>query len=335
MNDRQIRQWMQSLPGTPRLIETHISYVVLTDEFAYKVKKPRKYSFLDFSSVAKRKHYCICELELNSRLAPVVYLAVVPLCMSGHDIVLRIDKRCPRPIDHALKMKRLDASLEMDRMLDKGQIAVEYMTVLATKIAAFHSSATIISNPQQGAAASYRADFNDILGQAHAFAKLEGEHAIVRLKAIVATSDHYLETHDKLITTRLKEGFVRDVHGDLHSRNIFAYPDPVIFDCIEFNDHFRQIDVLNEVAFLCMDLEAMGFDGHAAAFLKAYLALMPVMRDRSERMLFTWFKLYRANVRAKVNALRARQSTSPEEPQAQMLRYLRLMERYAEELEKG
>jgi aminoglycoside phosphotransferase family enzyme len=138
-----------------------------------------------------------------------------------------------------------------------------------------------------------------------------------------------LETHSALIHQRLTDGFIRDVHGDLHTRNIFAYPDPVVFDCIEFNDHFRQIDVLNEVAFLCMDLEANGFSGLSAAFLETYASETSAMQGRGERLLFVWFKCYRANIRAKVTALGAAQAGDHPAAKQEMERYLRLMEQYA------
>jgi aminoglycoside phosphotransferase family enzyme len=239
------------------------------------------------------------------------------------------DGQQPEIVDYALKMRRMDTDLEMDRMLARGQIDAAYLRVLAQKIANFHRTATVVDNPSQSNPASYAADFNDVLQHAATFEAQLGKEAVQRLQAVVAASDFYLETHAAVIRKRLEDGFVRDVHGDLHTRNIFAYPDPVIFDCIEFNDHFRQIDVLNEVAFFCMDLEANGFDELANIFLAAYTTLFPAMRDKGEELLFTWFKCYRANVRAKVNALHAAQHPSDAAARQEMARYLTLMDRYA------
>jgi uncharacterized protein len=333
MKDAEIRQWMTTLPEGTSLIETHISYVVLTGEFAYKIKKPIRYSFLNFATVTKRKYYCDRELKLNRRLAPETYLEVVTLCKKGKEIRLGTAETCGKPLDHAVKMRRLDAEMEMDRLLLRNKIGLEYMPILAQTIAEFHQGAAVVHNPKQASAKRYQEDFNDILGQSDAFMQLDAENAGTRLHTIVRASDNYLAAHAQVIRARLDAGYVRDVHGDLHSRNIFAYPMPIVFDCIEFNDHFRQIDLLNEVAFLCMDLEAMGFDGHSKAFLKGYLAEMDMTLTPAEKLLFIWFKLYRANVRAKVNALRSRQAYSPDVAYTEMLRYLTLMERYVGELE--
>jgi uncharacterized protein len=329
MNSADIQCLIAGLGGAPQLIETHISWVILVDDWAYKLKKPLQFSFLDFSDMEKRGLYCRKELALNCRLAPTVYLEVVPVYQLGDRISWDDLGADARVIDHALKMRRLDASMEMDRMLAAGKIDLAYMAVLAAKIAAFHATATVISNPAQGSAESYQADFNDVLGQSTVMADLLGAAAATRLARIVGISDRYLAHHGAHIAARLAGGMVRDVHGDLHAHNIFAYPDPIVFDCIEFNDHFRQIDVLNEVAFCCMDLEATGFDAHAAAFLAAYLQASGAVQDPASALLFLWFKCYRANVRAKVTSLRAVQAGPSAEIKAELARYLDLMERYA------
>lgn len=332
MTADEVQTLVASLDGIPSLVETHISWVILTDAFAYKLKKPVQYSFLDFTTLERRRHYCHRELELNRRLAPHVYLDVLGIYRQGERLSLAPEGRQGELMDHALKMQRLDMEMEMDKRLARGEIDFAYLKVLAQKIATFHRGATIVHAPSQSDPDSYQADFNDILNHAATFARLLGKNAKDRLQGVVATSDHYLATHAHLIRQRLQQGYVRDVHGDLHTRNIFAYPDPVIFDCIEFNDHFRQIDVLNEIAFLCMDLRAMGFGGHAQRFQEVYFEAFPAMPDPGSKGLFIWFKCYRANVRAKVNALRAAQDAQAPEIANEMKRYLGLMEEYAQRL---
>ncbi|MBL0020065.1 MAG: hypothetical protein IPP17_27460 [Bacteroidetes bacterium] len=330
MTPAEIKAWMDTLQGHPELIETHISYVILLDDLVYKLKKPVTFSFLDFSTVENRAFYCRRELELNRRLAPEVYLDVVAICRSANGFLVRsADNTEGEVIDYAVKMRRLDANFEMDRALLRGEIKVEYLKVLASKIARFHRDAEVIHKASQSNAANYKADFEDILGQSSVFESLLGNGATLRLTKVAAASNHYLESHQDLIHQRLVDGFVRDVHGDLHTRNIFAYPDPVVFDCIEFNDHFRQIDVLNEVAFLCMDLEANGFPALSATFLEEYVSRMPAMQGRGERLLFVWFKCYRANIRAKVTAIGASQPGDHPAAKQEMALYLRLMEQYA------
>ena len=254
MTPLEINALMTSLEGRPELIETHISFVILAGEFAYKIKKPVKFSFLDFSTLQKREECCRRELQLNRRLASEIYLDVVPVCKNGEAFfVCEAETEIGTAVDYAVKMKRLDANLEMDRMLSKGRINSEYLKVLARKIADFHRGAAVIRATSQSNPSNYKADFEDILVQTPVFERLLGSTAKERLEKVVEASAHYLETHADLIQQRLLDGCIRDLHGDLHSRNIFAYPDPVVFDCIEFNDHFRQFDVFNEVAFLCME----------------------------------------------------------------------------------
>jgi hypothetical protein len=130
---------------------------------------------------------------------------------------------------------------------------------------------------------------------------------------------------------RVKKGFKRDVHGDLHSGNIFLYKEPVLFDCIEFNDALRQIDLLNEIAFFCMDLDAHGQHSLGELFLKDYLKRLPCMVSEEDKHIFIYFKCYRANVRAKIHALAARQEHHGKgfrHHVFQLRRYLMLMKRY-------
>lgn len=330
MTPAEVRTLMGSLTGPTELVETHISYVILHESVVYKLKKPVHFSFLDFSTLAQRAHFCKRELELNRRLEPDVYLEVLPVCAAANGFRLgRAGETCAEVVDHALKMRRLDTRMEMDLRLGRGEIDAAFLEKLAAKVARFHAGATVIHLAAQSNPASYKADFDDLLGQMTVFQQVLGAESEQRLLQVAAASTHYLDTHANLIARRLHGGFVRDVHGDLHTRNIFAYPEPIIFDCIEFNDHFRQIDVLNEVAFLCMDLEANGFEDLSKTFSEAYNRHFPAMAGRGEELLFVWFKCYRANIRAKVNALGAAQPGNETAAKAEMERYLALMERYA------
>ncbi|HUZ58421.1 MAG TPA: hypothetical protein VMU83_06540 [Hanamia sp.] len=144
-------------------------------------------------------------------------------------------------------------------------------------------------------------------------------------------SNQFLNKNKKLIAERLSNGLYRDCHGDLHSRNIFLLPEPVPFDCIEFNDDFRQIDVLNEVVFLCMDLDAFDRKDLSELFLTYYNQFFPAMKTAEERNLFIYYKSYRANIRAKVNSLRAGSAKTDHEKSkafAAAEKYLSLMNRY-------
>lgn len=334
MNIEQIRAICHSIPNFEELIETHISWLILSKDYVWKLKKPMKYSFLDFSELEQRSFFCEKEVQLNQRLSPEMYLSVEKVCDFEGKIQFSGTDHCGNVIDFAVKMRRMDRSLEMDSQLVQGKIELPYIELLARKIAHFHLQAEKVYAQSQGNAASYQSDFNDIWNQKAVFEGIS-ENSGQMLEKIIACSNSFLAAHQTIIKKRLDLGYVRDVHGDLHARNIFAYPSsPVIFDCIEFNDHFRQIDVLNEIAFFCMDLEAENFESHSKAFLNAYLEVFPAMPTKEAELLFIWFKCYRANVRAKVNALRYAQTNEKEKPKIarMMIHYLDLMQSYAKEM---
>jgi len=151
----------------------------------------------------------------------------------------------------------------------------------------------------------------------------------------IDTSNVFIERNKKLLADRLKAGFFRNCHGDLHTRNIFLLPSPQPFDCLEFNDDYRQIDVLNEVAFLCMDLDAFGRQDLSDIFINSYNNLFPSMKTDEDRRLFVYYKGYRSNIRAKVNSLRAREAGNDADRKLRLAeadKYLRLMDCYMKAL---
>lgn len=309
-----------------KLIETHISWVILTKRCAFKIKKKMQYSFLNFSSISKRKYYCEQEILLNSRLSDI-YLDVLPVKQTVNKLFIGEGKG--QVIGYTVRMKRLQIAKQMNHMLERKQVNEIQINVLAKKIALFHRDTDIIYNPFNDSQA--KTEFNDILTVLDwVKINLKNRYADLIEKA-VRNSNTFLDQNKQFIKNRIKAGFWRDVHGDLHSKNIFLYKDPIIFDCIEFNDAFRQIDVLNEVAFFCMDLEAFKRVDLSKQFMKTYLEFFPCMKTRQEECLFTYYKSYRANVRAKVNALRAMQATDPSVINKyikEINKYLNLMDQY-------
>ncbi|OQP63832.1 hypothetical protein A3860_23115 [Niastella vici] len=287
--------------GRPELIETHISWVILCDRFVFKIKKPVCYSFLDFSTLEKRKYYCEREIELNKRLTEHIYLDVQPVTEISD--LFFIGKKEGEIIDYAVRMRKQDRNLQMDVLLSNNKVIHSDMRNLAKKIADFHKKTTII---YQKDLLDIRNKFND-LGEEKLFLQ---EHLTVDSSTIINNaidiSDVFMQKNTALLANRLNAGFFRDCHGDLHSRNIFLLPDPQPFDCIEFNDDYRQIDILNEVAFLCMDLDAFERQDLSNLFLKYYNDFFPSVETNKDHQLFVYYKSYRANVRAKVNSLRAR-----------------------------
>jgi uncharacterized protein len=312
--------------GRPDLVETHISWVFLCDRFVYKIKKPIHYSFLDFSTLEKRRFFCEREIELNRRLTDDMYLDVQPISkISGR---FYIGNKSGEIIDYAVRMRRLDRNKQMDVLLQNNKVTHSDMRNLAEKIAGFHKKTVIIYKKD---VLQIRDEFDDLKNERTYLRKYLGADSVAVIDQAIASSYAFVERHNGLFVDRLNEGFYRDCHGDLHSRNIFLLPDPQPYDCIEFNDEFRQIDVLNEVAFLCMDLDAMDKRELGDQFLNGYNFLFPAIRHKGDQRLFLYYKSYRANVRAKVNSLRARSAdnaTARKIALAETDKYLRLMSTY-------
>ena len=329
MNDENIRLLAQQKhfpvqTNKADIVETHISWVILCDEFVYKIKKPVKYSFLDYSTLEKRKFFCEKEVELNRRLTPDIYVGVAPIKKKASQFF--IDSFDGEIVDYAVTMRRLPEERRMDKLLVQNKVYESDIKNLAAKISAFHKTASVIH-----AKNNYllKGLFDDILTQKTYLGKYYNCTALI--DDAISVSDEFFAINVRLLENRVAQNFIRDCHGDLHSRNIFLLPEPVPFDCLEFNDELRQIDVLNEIAFLCMDLDA--FESHylSELFFNEYNRLFPIVNTEEERNLFTFYKAYRANIRAKVNSLRAQDASNEKEKRKALdnvHKYLLLMNNY-------
>ena len=312
--------------GKHELIETHISWVIVCHQFVYKIKKPVHYSFLDFSTLKMRKHFCEREIELNKRLAEGIYLDVQPIYENHGNFVMGGKKGILT--DYAVRMKKLDREKQMDQLLIKDRVTKSDIKNLAEKIANFHHRAEIIYKKDF---LKIRQDFNDLEQEKEFLTDQLGDKYGDMIDHAIEASDSFIEKNKDLLAARLRDGFYRDCHGDLHSRNIFLLPAPVPFDCIEFNDDFRQIDVLNEVAFLCMDLDAFDRKDLSDLFIEDYNLFFPAIKTSEDKRLFIYYKSYRANVRAKVNSLRAKSTASKKDKTKALIaaaKYLDLMDDY-------
>ena len=314
----------------PELIETHISWVFLCDHFVYKIKKPIQYSFLDFSTMEKRKYYCEREIELNKRLTDDIYLDI----QAVKEIPARlfIGGENGEIIDYAVRMRKLDRDKQMDALLVNNKVTTTDIRNLAERIAAFHKNTDIV---YQKNFLDVQEKFNDLGAEKDFLHEYLSRNNYTIICQAIDTSNVFMERNKKLLADRLKAGFFRDCHGDLHTRNIFLLPSPQPFDCLEFNDDYRQIDVLNEVAFLCMDLDAFGRQDLSDIFINSYNNLFPSMKTDEDRRLFVYYKGYRSNIRAKVNSLRARDARNDAERSlllAEADKYLTLMDRYMKAL---
>jgi aminoglycoside phosphotransferase family enzyme len=290
-------------PIEDQVEETHISWIAFSKTRVFKIKKPVKFSFLDFSTVEQRKKYCLRELKLNQRFSKI-YFDVLPVIRSGNAWCLGEGQG--EVVDYTVVMERMSSSKRMDKMLLQGKVKKNSLKALAKEVAFFHHKAEKIYTPFDLQKAKNL--FNDI-DEVRGFIgrELGEEHENFLLKSI-EWSNNFLSIHASRIEERIKSGFVRDLHGDLHAGNIFLYRQPVLFDCIEFNDEYRHIDVLYEVAYLCMELEAGGHQQLSEYFLTRYSSHLPCFEEEEDYVLYQYFKCLRANVRLKVRALNASES---------------------------
>ncbi|MEJ2584802.1 MAG: hypothetical protein P8Z38_07085 [Robiginitalea sp.] len=317
------------------LIETHISWVLLTDAYVYKFKKPLTFSFLDFSTLEKRRLACEQEVSLNRRLAPEMYLGVLPVI--SEEGQMRIDGPPGHVVDYVVWMRRMDESRQMDMLMEKGKVEIADVAGLATVLAAFHRTARKV--PGGASCDELLEEFTDIRSVIPFVEEHFGEKSAFLLEEVNQWVQGFLWEARGRIQERDRQGYVIDGHGDLHCRNVFLLTPPVIFDCIEFNGDLRSLDMLNEIAFLCMDLERYGRTDLARAFTRNYLAENPIMETATDRKLFVFYKMYRANVRIKVSCIHQMEETGPEAEQKKeqdlISQYLTLYLGYYRELRTG
>ncbi len=304
-----LRKLLQEEPGIFKhpvrdvsVIETHISWVLLTGDFAYKIKKPVTLGFCDFSTLEKRERFCREELRLNRRLAPHIYLDVVAI--SGTPERPQLDGS-GTPIEFAVKMRQFPQHALLSDVLARGELLPQHVDQLASEIAELHSNAEVaLSGNRFGSLSSIRdpmvENFEHLLKSR---AVGPSRPTVERLKV---WSEREFELRQETFTVRKRNGFVRECHGDLHLGNLILEAQRVtLFDCIEFNEDFRWIDVMNEVAFVVMDLEDRGRADLAHLCLNAYLERTG---DYAGLAVLPFYSTYRAMVRAKVDCIRAEQA---------------------------
>lgn len=297
-------------------IETHASHVFLAGDRAYKMKKPVRFTFLDFSTLEKRKAACAHEVELNRRTAPEIYLGLVPVTREGDALTLGGDGEA---VEWLVEMRRFGSDGLLATLADKGELKLPLIEELAADVAAFHARAEV--KPGFGGAESFlkivegsEEDMKPSLGNV-----LDAETA----RGVTARSRELIATHRDLFERRRDEGQVRHCHGDLHLGNVTVVDGhPVIFDCVEFNDHIARIDVFYDLAFLLMDLAFRAeaderLAAHANRALNVYLDHVP--RDAlalDGLALLPLFMATRAVVRAKVTAVQAKDEAAKEKAEA-------------------
>jgi len=303
---------------TVEVRHTHISVVFLAGPFAYKIKKPVNLGFLDFSTLENRRHFCAEEVRLNRRLAPLVYLGIVPVTRAAE--TLKMDGR-GEVVEWAVKMERLPEEATLLRRLQHQEVGVGLVEALARKVASFHACAEggkhiAAFGRFEVVAQNARENFGQVAPQVGTtlsravFDRLRGltEEALVRLRPV--------------IERRAEQGVPRDTHGDLHLDHVYLFPereppaDLVIIDCIEFNERFRFADPVADSAFLVMDLRFHGHRHLAQAFAEEYFR---ASGDEEGRALLSFYVAYRAAVRGKVEGFELLEKEIPEGERAAAL----------------
>ena len=286
------------------VVETHISWVLLAGDLAYKIKKPVKLPFLDFSTLALRQQACQDELRLNRRLAPDIYLDVVSLNNSPQGPQWGGTGEL---LDYAVRMRRFDEAGRLDHVCERGELRPAHLSDLAGTVVRFHAGAdraspeTRFGEPDQ-VMAPMRDNFTDL---ARMLKPPLDTDALARLAQLQTWTQAQFKQLAALMQTRKLGGCVRECHGDLHLANLVLINGSVrLFDCLEFNQDLRWIDVVSDIAFPYIDLLEHGQPGLANWWVNEVLSHSG---DYPGALLLRFYAVYRCLVRAKVAAIRAKQ----------------------------
>jgi aminoglycoside phosphotransferase family enzyme len=255
--------------GRIDLVQTHISYVFLAGDFVYKLKKPVDLGFLDFTTLEKRRHFCQEEVRLNRRLCPGTYLGVASIAyVEG---AVDVDA-AGTVVDYAVKMKRLPEERMMGRLLEEDAVTPEMLRALTRRLAEFHASAE--TGPEiepfgglETIGGNWRENFEQTepyVGRTVTARRFQETRAYV---------EAFLEQERALLESRVREGRVRDCHGDLRAEAVCFSDGICIFDCIEFNQRFRYSDVASDLGFLAMDLDYRGRPAMSDELVGLYLGM--------------------------------------------------------------
>ena len=325
----QPQAYPHPVPEAVELIQTHISYVLLAGEFAYKVKKAVDFGFLDYSTLELRRHFCYEELRLNRAVSPELYLDVVPIVLGSSGLALG---GAGEAVEYAVKMRRFPQSCLLGALFAREEgISIDLIVALGRLVADFH--ATAVTNDtiaRFGEIARVRAAFEENYRQSQPYiGTLQTPQQYEDTKAF---TDLFFVERASLLRQRKQEGFIRECHGDLHLGNICYWRDRLyLFDRIEFNEAFRFVDVMYDLAFTVMDLQARERPGLANIFLNTYLE---AGGDWAGTAVLPLYLCRQAYVRAKVNSL-SWDSTTLSKPEreaaaAAARRYYRLAWEYAQ-----
>jgi len=314
-----------------KMLQTHISYVFLTGRFAYKIKKPVNFGFLDFTTLDKRKFYCEEEVRLNRRLCGDMYLGVFPITSFKGSIKVNGPGNI---VEYTVKMRELPQEALMSELLKKEKVSSSVIDEIARILSDFHKKAETSKEIEKyGSIDIVKFNWDENFSQTRSFiGKTIHQKDFYFIRNMVQS---FLKSRRNLFELRIKEGKIRECHGDLHSGNIFVTDDRIyIYDAIEFNKRFRYSDIASDVAFLLMDLEFLGRNDLSDILLNRYLEYSGEKEDFLEVLPF--YKCYRAYVRGKVTSFKINDpNISGEEKEESMRmaeRYFKMSREYAEQM---
>ena len=279
------------------MVQTQMSFVFLTDDYVYKVKKPVNLGYLDYTTLEKRHFYCQREVELNQRLCPDAYLGVVPITRNRGDVFIEGQGEV---IEYAVKMRHLPQEAMMNVLLANNQVSVAMVTSVAQRLVEFHQKAeTNASIGAFGDLDTISRNTEENFSQTEKY--IGNTISQEKYRHIKDYTKSFIENNAPLFRKRIADGRIRDCHGDLHAAHVCFTNGICIYDCIEFNDRFRYCDVASEIAFLAMDLDHYGRDDLSRSFVDAYVAFS---QDKELPQLLNFYKCYFACVRGKVESFK-------------------------------
>ncbi len=317
-------------PGAVTVIETHISWVFLTDRYAYKLKKPVRFEFLDFSTPESRHHACLEELRLNRRLAPDVYVAVLPITRDSNG-VLTFNGHGEK-VDWVVQMRRLPAEQALNVRLCEGRLTSDQADAIARFLADFYARLT----PARLTAGDYRQALERHI-RANGATLFDSPFTNdLKIRQAQSAQLRYLTVQAGVLDSRVAAGRVVEGHGDLRPEHIYLNGRPIIIDCIEFSDELRNVDIADDLSFLAMECERLGNSelGNIDLGDRVLATYQQVGGDRVPASLLAFYRSYRACVRAKVVLLRTEQRPADRSAQEGELlqQYIDLAARHAAEL---
>jgi uncharacterized protein len=280
--------------------ETHISWVFLTGDRAYKLKKPIVLEFVDYGTPERRRRMCHEEVRLNRRLAPDLYLGVRGVARTADGAEL-IDEDDPRAVDYVVEMRRYDERATLAARLERGELKREQVARVGRVLAGFHAGArpaAAVRAPVLAAERRFDRNLHELL------ADIEQRGEIERIQALERFAHAYVGAHATTFQTRAEAGRIRDGHGDLRAEHVLVAGDVQIVDCVEFDPDLRRLDVADDLAFLVFDLAAQGGERFGSTLVQAY---REAGGDPGGDDLIAFYATYRALVRAKVALVRAAQ----------------------------